>query len=276
MTLVQQWFSFIGAGLLVALLVWGFRRWRFNRAVNRPFPANWSEILQRRLVVYGKLPMPLRLEWEKLILHFLHTKHFEGCGGLALTDEIRVVIAAEACLLILNRPSTRYAGLRWIYVYPSTFIAKRERQDEYGVVSGGKTHLLGESWSNGRVILAWDSVEEGHRDYTDGRNVVLHEFAHQLDQEDGSADGAPLLYTRDSYTVWSKVFSEEFEDLHRDLAEGRRTLIDSYGATNPAEFFAVVTEVFFERPQIMKQKHPELYEQMLDYYRLDPMLWAVK
>ncbi|SMF52803.1 hypothetical protein SAMN02745866_03360 [Alteromonadaceae bacterium Bs31] len=269
-----EWFSFLGLCLLVAAVFYGFRRWRYRRAVVRPFPEAWSEILTRRLVVYRKLPDTQRAELERLILHFLYTKRFEGCAGLELTDEMRVIIAAEACLLILNRPSRRYAGLRWIYVYPSTFIAKREQQNEYGVVSGTSSHLLGESWSNGRVILAWDSVERGIADFSDGHNVVLHEFAHQLDQEDGTSDGAPLLYTRDSYAIWAQVFSREFSQLQRSLSFGFNTLIDRYGATNPAEFFAVVTELFFERPRAMQQHHPELYMQLKEYYRLDPVCWV--
>ena len=269
-----QWFSFLGFGFLLVAMYYGLRRWRYHRAVHRPMPEGWRKVLQRRLFVYNKLPQPLREELEGLILHFLYTKKFVGCAGLEVTDEMRLVIAAEACLLILNRPSRRYAGLRWIYVYPSTFIARREGQNEYGVVSDNTTHLLGESWSNGKVILAWDSVEKGIADYSDGQNVVLHEFAHQLDQEDGVSDGAPLLYTRDSYAIWSQVFSREFAQLQGALSYGFSTLINSYGATNPADFFAVVTELFFEKPGAMKHHHPQLYQQLQDYYRLDPLSWA--
>ncbi|WP_075185062.1 zinc-dependent peptidase [Teredinibacter haidensis] len=274
MSLTQQWFLFLGAGLVLAAVWFGVKRLRYRLAVGRAFPAAWQQILRQRLPVYDRLTPELRAELEHLILHFLYTKRFEGCAGLEMTDEIRVVIAAEACLLILNRPSRRYAGLRYIYVYPSTFVARRDRQDEYGVVSKATTHLLGESWSNGRVVLAWDSVERGRANFTDGQNVVLHEFAHQLDQEDGNADGAPLLYTRDSYSIWSQVFSREFDTHQRQLMAGDQTLIDAYGATNPAEFFAVVTELFFERPALMQQRHPALYGQLQQYYRLDPMLWA--
>jgi len=272
--IVQIWFSLVGlgVGLVAAFFVW--RRWKYKQAVNAPFPEPWRDILLRRTSVYRRLPSAMQAELERLVLHFLYTKRFVGCAGQEITDEVRVTIAAEACLLILNRPSTRYAGLRWIYVYPSTFIARREKRDAYGVVSDIASHLLGESWSNGRVILAWDSVERGLADYTDGQNVVLHEFAHQLDTEDGSADGAPLLYTKDSYAVWSQVFSREFATLQRDIMAGYGSLINAYGATNPAEFFAVVTELFFERPRAMSEQHPELFEQLRQYYRLDPRNWS--
>lgn len=274
MTIVQVWFSLVAAGVLLAVGVFAWRRWRYRRAVYGPFPAHWQEILDQYLPVYSRLPTALQSQLQRLVMDFLYYKRFVGCAGLEVTEAMRLIIAAEACMLILNRPSQRYAGLRWIYIYPSTFVAQREQSDAYGVVSQTRSAMLGESWSNGRVILAWDSVARGIADFNDGRNVVLHEFAHQLDTEDGSADGAPLLYTRDSYAIWSQVFSEEFQKLHRELAMGFRTLIDSYGATNPAEFFAVVTELFFERPAAMRERHPELFEQLLNYYRVNPLEWS--
>jgi len=152
-------------------------------------------------------------------------------------------------------------------------IAKQAEKNEYGLVSQQKRHLLGESWQNGKVILAWDSVESGMSNFHDGSNVVLHEFAHQLDQESGQANGAPLLYTKDGYRIWSQVFSEEFSALQHSLAVGHHSLIDSYGATNPAEFFAVVTELFFERPASLKKAHAQLFQLLKDYYQLDPRDW---
>lgn len=273
MNIVQVWFSLVALAVVAAGWVWWWRRWRFRRAVQAPFPEAWLAILRTRLPVFQRLPAHLQARLQALVLGFLYRKRFVGCAGLEVTDEMRVVIAAEACLLVLNRPNQRYDSLRWVYVYPSTFIAQREQSDAYGVVSTQRSAMLGESWSNGRVILAWDSVQRGIADFTDGRNVVLHEFAHQLDTEDGSADGAPLLYNRDSYAIWSQVFSREFAQLHRELALGFGTLIDSYGATNPAEFFAVVTELFFERPAAMQAQHPALFEQLRRYYRLNPLDW---
>ena len=250
-----------------------FKKWRYTKAMGQEFPESKKSILTKRLPVYQKLNTSLQNELHSLIQHFLYTKKFVGCAGLEINEEIETVIAAEACLLILNRPSTRYQSLKWIYVYPSTFEAKRNQQDAYGIVTEGRTKLLGVSWSNGRVILAWDSVEKGMADFDDGHNVVLHEFAHQLDQEDGAADGAPLLYTRDSYQIWAQVFSREFEELQIKLSKGKSTLIDSYGATNPAEFFAVVTELYFERPAQMRKRHPELFDVMKNYYQLDTLDW---
>lgn len=269
----QIYFTLVALLPLAALLYAGLRRFRYRRAMVLEFPPAWAQFLHKRLPVYRRLTTTEQEELQALIKHFLYTKTFIGCNGLEITDEIRVVIAAEACLLLLNRPSSRYAGLRWIYVYPTTFIARREQQDSYGVVSQQNNPLLGESWGNGRVVLAWDSVRSGMANFSDGHNVVLHEFAHQLDQEDGSADGAPLLYTRDSYRIWAQVFSREFEQLQRAVSRGQESLIDSYGATNPAEFFAVVTEVFYERPHELYAQSPDLFDALQDYYRVDPRRW---
>lgn len=273
MSNVQIFYLLLFLGVSLYLAYRWFNRLRYRRAMAQPFAAAWEQHLIKRMSFYGRLPASLKLDLQQCIKQFLYQKQFIGCAGLEMSDEIRLVIAAEACLLLLNRPNTCYRGLRWIYVYPSTFIAKREQRDAYGVVTEGRTHLLGESWSNGRVILAWDSVTRGISDPDDGHNVVLHEFAHQLDQEDGSADGAPLLYTRDGYHIWSRVFSREFLVLQQRVSKGKTSLIDSYGAINPAEFFAVVTELFFERPQIMAEKHKDLFAALADYYRVDPRDW---
>lgn len=263
--------------LVAALTLYGGFYWygqkKFQRYMRRPFPNSWQEILERRIPVYKRLSNAMQQELEQLIKRFLYYKEFVGCSGFDITDEVRVVVAAEACVLLLNRPNSCYRGLKWIYMYPSTFVAQREQRDEYGVVSQQRSYLLGESWSNGRVVLAWDSVNAGIADPDDGHNVVLHEFAHQLDQEDGRADGAPLLYTRDSYNVWARVFSKEFCTLQTRVSEGRKTLIDEYGATDPAEFFAVVTETFFERPELMYARHQQLFLALQDYYRVDPRSW---
>jgi Mlc titration factor MtfA (ptsG expression regulator) len=217
--------------------------------------------------------MPLRLQLRKLIKQFLHQVHFDGAAGLEITDEIRVTIAAEACMLLLNRPSGVFPRLRYIIVYPTSFIVDHAQIDESGVAAQHPRGLLGESWQNGKVILAWDSVLHGARNFLDGRNVVLHEFAHQLDSETGSTNGAPLLFGPSAYRVWAEVLSDEFADLQSRTRRGKRSLMDDYGATNPAEFFAVATETFFEKPRQMAEHHEELFETLLAYYRIDPRDW---
>jgi len=217
---------------------------------------------------------PAEQEQLKLLIKlFLADKTFYGCGGQLIDDDIRVTVAAQACLLILSQNRNPYPDLNSILIYPSTFVATREVANELGLVSTNHVAMLGESWSQGKVVLAWDNVKKGVMNLQDGQNVVLHEFAHQLDHESGSTNGAPVLSTGGAYKSWAVVFSKEFENLQKDVMHGKQSLIDHYGATNPAEFFAVATETFFERPQAMAENHQELYRQLKDYYKLDPGAW---
>jgi len=199
----------------------------------------------------------------------LAEKKFEGCGGLELTDEIRVTIAAQACLLLLHRETDYFPELDVILVYPHPYVAKTSAYFAGGVALADQQARFGQS-ASGVVVLAWDAVRRGASDVHDGHNVTLHEFAHQLDQEDGAADGAPRLATRAMYTAWAHVLGDEFTHLVDDVHEHRATDIDEYGATNPAEFFAVVTEMFFEKPKQLARRHPQLYQQLALFYRQDP------
>ena len=264
----------LGLGVLAIALALLIPWLRLKRALAAPFPPEWVAILERNIGVYRQLPMPLRLQLRQLIKQFLHQKTFSGAGGLVIDDEIRVTIAAEACMLILNRKSGVYPALRYIIVYPAAFVVARQSRDESGVVDPSARDLLGESWSNGKVILAWDSVLRGARNFSDGRNVVLHEFAHQLDSESGSVNGAPVLVGASSYRSWSEVFSEEFRQLQLETRHGKHSLMDHYGATNPAEFFAVATETFFEQPRQMATHHQQLFDLLSSYYRIDPREWT--
>ncbi|MGA9575106.1 MAG: M90 family metallopeptidase [Lysobacterales bacterium] len=266
------WFfvALVLAAMVIALVLPGYR---LKKAIAAPFPDEWVDIVERNIAVYRSLPMPLRLQLRNLIKQFLHQKHFSGAGGLEITDEIRVTIAAEACMLLLNRKTRVYPSLRYIIVYPSAFVVERQQGSEEGVVSEGRKGLLGESWSNGKVILAWDNVLHGSQNFVDGQNVVLHEFAHQLDSESGSTNGAPILTGKNCLRTWATTLSSEFEALQKDAWKGKRSLIDHYGATNPAEFFAVSTETFFEKPEQMAQFHAELFEVLKCYYRIDPRDW---
>ncbi|MFT5138429.1 MAG: Mlc titration factor MtfA (ptsG expression regulator) [Lysobacterales bacterium] len=266
------WLLLIIVAVITILVLW-VPRVRLKNAINAPFPDQWVKLLENNIQVYRQLPMPLRLQLRKLIKQFLHQKHFSGAGGLEITDEIRVTIAAEACMLVLNRSSDVYPGLRYIIVYPTSFIVDRASANSSGVVDHGPRNLLGESWQAGKIILAWDSVQHGARNFLDGQNVVLHEFAHQLDSETGSANGAPLLGGASSYNLWATVLSQEFETLQTASRRGKRSLMDHYGATNPAEFFAVATETFFEKPGQMAKHHSELFTSLVSYYRIDPREW---
>lgn len=258
---------------LAAIAAFAWPRYRLHKAVGKPFPQAWREILARNLPVYQRMPASLQRQLEQRIQHFLHEKYFTGCNGLHITDEIRVTIAASACLLLLNRSTGVYPGLRYILVYPSGFRTTHAGMDEYGLASTQQRGVLGESWGNGKVILSWDDVLYGNQDFNDGTNVALHEFAHQLDDEDGITNGAPVLPNAARYQRWAEVLSGEFAALRRAAFSGDESLFNYYGATNPAEFFAVATEHFFEQPQQMQELHPALFAELQQYYRVNPAEW---
>ena len=259
--------------LLIPVFFFGkklFRRAKRKRLLNTPSPENWLHVIRKNVPLYNRLPDSLKEQLHGLVNVFLAEKDFEGCGGLKINDEIKVTIAAQACMLLLNRKTSYFKKLHTILVYPHTYVAKTKSSN--GVITvDGRSIRLGESWQYGPVVLAWDSVTGGTSNITDAGNVVLHEFAHQLDQEDGAADGAPILEHRSSYQIWARVLSGEYEALRN--RRGPRSVIDDYGATNPAEFFAVATETFFEKPKQLKKKHPELYDELKNYYKLDPAEW---
>lgn len=239
----------------------------------RPFPADWRNILKLRVPYVRSLPADLQLQLKQHIQVFLAEKAFIGCDGLRITDEMRVTIAAQACLLILKRPRGYYPKLRQILVYPGSFVVDREHTDGIGVAHHARQVLAGESWEQGQVILSWHDTLEGAATPDDGQNVAIHEFAHQLDQETGAANGAPVLARREHYRRWSQVLGAEFNALQARASEREPSLFSDYGATDPAEFFAVISEVFFEQPLRMATEHPELYSQLTDFYRLDPLCW---
>lgn len=259
----------VAAGAVFLVVWWpALRRRRIRR---RPFPAPWLAVVRRRLPFFDRMDEPLRAELKDQIKVFVNDVRFIGCAGQPVDDEIRVTVAAQACLLTLG--GGRYSRLRSVLVYPSAFAAVREERDEAGLVSVTREELLGESWDLGRVVLAWDSVERGVVDPRDGDNVVLHEFAHQLDAESGAVNGAPPLPAPDARRRWARVFLREYESLKERRRLGLRGLLDEYGATDPAEFFAVATETFFERPAPMAARHGELYEELRRFYRVDPRGW---
>jgi len=248
------------------------RNRRRRELMHESIPDGWPELIAKNLPLYVRLPEELKQQLHGLVNVFLDEKRFVGCGGQEITDEVKVTIAAQACMLLLNRKTHFYRKLKTIYVYPHTYVAKGVQHDG-GLVIEGKSVRLGESWQNGPIVLAWDSIIGGARNVQDGRNVVLHEFAHQLDQEDGDADGAPILENRSSYRSWAAVLGDEYERLCRKQRGRKRSVINSYGATNPAEFFAVATETFFEKPKQMHKRSPEMYEELKNYYKLDPLAW---
>jgi Mlc titration factor MtfA (ptsG expression regulator) len=204
---------------------------------------------------------------------FISEKDFVGCNGIEINDEIKVTIAAQACLLLLNRKTNYYPKLKTILIYPSAFLKEQKQRNADGVQYTQHIALSGESWGFGKIVLSWEDSLHGAELPNDGHNVVIHEFAHQLDQENGKANGAPILGKNQNYQCWSEIFSKQFEILRHQASTGKPSIFDYYGATEPAEFFAVVSEVFFEKSKQFYQQHPELYKQLTDYYKVDPIHW---
>jgi Mlc titration factor MtfA (ptsG expression regulator) len=249
------------------------RHLRRAGVVAAPFPEAWREELAQSVPPWRSMSEEERTKLEKLVQIFLDEKTFEGAGGLVLTDAMRVTIAARACFLVLYRvglDDPLYPELSSVVVYPGAYRARDVRRGLGPATIVGDEARLGESSMRGVVVLSWQAVREGSANRHDGHDVVLHEFAHQLDAEDGVMDGAPALHDRGRYAAWAHALKPEYDALVGATARGQPSDIDDYGATNPAEFFAVVTELFFEKPAELRARHPELYAQLAGFYAVDP------
>ena len=259
-------------------MIFGFlKERRRNRLRARPFPNEWLKIIKNRVAFFVRLSATDQAELLDHIQVFLAEKGFEGCAGLGITDEIRVTIAAQACLLLLHRRTDYFPWLLTILVYPSTYLVEENRPVEGPVWGEGKMSRLGETGRTmGSMVLAWDAVKSGAADPSDGKNVVLHEFAHQLDYENFAADGAPALATREQQMSWREVMRTEFASLRAADDTGIPTLLDTYGATNPAEFFAVSVEAFFERPSALRSRHPKFYAELQRYFNQSPIDYSAE
>lgn len=251
-----------------------FFEWLKNRKRDKlreaPFPERWLAYLEASVPHYAALTEPEQQVLQDDTRIFLHEKHWEGCGGLQLTEEMQVVISAQASLLSLNLERKYYPNVLSVLVYPSTYRARVRTVGPAGVVTEGYSHRLGEAWETGPVILSWQDVQTGGRNPRDGRNVVFHEFAHKLDMLNGRSDGTPRLYDDAAYERWYAGMKREWDHLVRAARYGRRTFLDPYGAENASELFAVATEAFFEKPLPMRDYHPDLYAVLQEYYRQDP------
>lgn len=270
----------LGYGLALVVIVllafyWLFlhRRLRRRRVLSRAFPVRWQQQLQRDMVLYRQLPPELRQRVHQNTLLVLDEVNFYGCAGQEVTEPMKVLIAAHAALLVGGLTVDYYQRLTAILVYPGAYRSEVEWQD--GDVTGVEHQdRLGESWEAGRVILGWDQLALEAADPDTTSNVMLHEFAHQLDQLDGAADGAPPLSSGVSARNWHQVFTEAWQRLQARPPDGGG-VIDDYGATDPAEFFAVVTEAFFLTPDQLQAQEPELYHCLSEFYQLSPTDWKV-
>jgi Mlc titration factor MtfA (ptsG expression regulator) len=259
---------FLVSRALFPLLVRRTTARRFRRG---PIPSAWGDILDRNVPLARSLTPDERERLLRLMQVFLHDKPFEGCAGLEVTEEMKVTIAGHACLLLLNLDGPCYPGVQSILVYPEAFLAKRLLPDTLSTVEPLPVPqpLAGESW-HGVVLVSWGDMRRSIADPHDGQNVALHEFAHELDKEDGWADGVPLLGSRSAVRTWGRVLAEHYERLRQQADRREPNALDAYGATNKAEFFAVATETFFENPHHLRATAPDLYEVLKAYYRQDP------
>lgn len=246
------------------------RRWRRLRA-SAP-PADLDAVLRANVPLYSAMPDDLQRQLLGHVNVFLAEKRFIGCGGQEIDNEVRYTVAGTACILLLNREPEYFPGFTSILVYPDTF-ESMDVQYDGPVEVHERTARAGESWHRGPVVLSWGDVVRGVTDPVDGFNVVLHEFAHKLDEQDSDTDGLPELHASDHYGEWAEVLGREYAALQERAARGANHVLDDYGLESPAEFFAVATESFFESARAMRRQLPDLYEQLRRYYRVDPASW---
>lgn len=262
--------------LSVAAWLWAPMAWRGlqrKRIRSQAFAPHWRETLRRRMPAFARLPTDVQWRLKKHAQVLMAETPFVGCAGLQVSDEMRVLVSVQAALLLLRPGVSHFENLRQILIYPSAFAVQRSKADGAGLVRDERHALVGESWQQGQAILSWEDVVHGAANPSDGRNVVLHEFAHQLDQANGAANGAPWLSGAQHRNRWAQVMTAEFQALQRRLANDEPGLIEAYAATNPAEFFAVISELYFEKPLELAQQHPALYAQFRGLYGVDPLAW---
>jgi Mlc titration factor MtfA (ptsG expression regulator) len=242
---------------------------RRRAIVSEPFPTEWLSHLDTNVAHFALLSTDDQAKLRDLLRVFIAERDWEGCGGLVLTDEMRVTIAAHACILILALDIDCYADVSTILVYPQAFMVP-SRKVEGVIVTESEKPTLGEAHLRGPVVLAWDEVLQAGRDLGIGENLVFHEFAHQLDFSDGVIDGTPPLSGRGEYDAWREGMGHALDEVRREVKAHRRSLLGSYAAQNPAEFFAVATECFFDNPKALEMHHPTVYGLLKNYYRQDP------
>ena len=265
---------------LVAVLILvgaiSFRHWaqrqERKRLLSMPLSDHQLAIVAEQVPLTKRLPDELRTKLGGKINLFLKQVEFIGCNGLTVTEGMKLSIAAQACLLVVNN-DTWYDGLTTVLIYPGAFTSHHEEREGY-VVHEGETVRTGESWSKGPVILSWVHAQNGAANSTDGQNVVFHEFAHQIDDLSGRTNGIPDLNSIEGLKDWAKAFDAAYKAHVHSVQTGRKTLFDAYGSSGPQEFFAVAVETFFERPQALKHMEPAVYGQLAQYFRVDPSDWA--
>ena len=245
------------------------RRWRRARILRHDTldAALWRAAIERYPFTRA-LSQPELERLRQLTILFLHEKAIQGAGGMSVREDVRIAIAVQACMLILNLDLDYYRGWIEIIVYPDEFVAKYEYVDEAGVAHKVEEPMTGESWQHGPVILSWADAQQAGCGAA--YNVVMHEFAHKLDMLNGEANGFPPLHSNMDRARWSHALSAAFDDFCRRVETGREIEIDDYASESPAEFFAVMSEAFFETPLTVRDRYPQVYTQFVQFYRQDP------
>ena len=248
-----------------------YRAWRRHVLLRSriPYPI-WHDCIASAPVLSPLDPQEQH-RLRRLASLFLHEKTITGAGGLGVDSSMRVYIAAQACLLILNLDLDYFRGWSEVIVYPDTFVVSRGEYDSYGVIHETRRALAGEAWRRGPVILSWSDARAGASPHGPASNVILHEFAHKLDMLNGAANGMPPLHYGMVREEWTAALSQAYESLYHQVELHHHTAIDPYAAESPAEFFAVLTEVFFRQPERLNHLYPDAYRQLRLYYRQDPL-----
>ncbi|MDX1586145.1 MAG: zinc-dependent peptidase [Balneolaceae bacterium] len=237
----------------------------------RPFPARWLRILEKKMPVYRNLSEETRKKLHNRMQIFLYEKIFEGCGGFSMGEENKVIIAAHACMLILEEPSGYYPSLKSILIYPADYVAPVYEQDAGGVVTEGWESRSGESWNPGNIVLSWKDISHDLEHPSDGNNLIYHEFMHQLDYQYGLSSGIEDNGQTDSEDEWTRELARTYRSLLKKAQRGEEDLLDLYGATAPAECLAVATECFLEQPEAVQQRYPDLYRHLASFFGYDPV-----
>ncbi|MEM7304109.1 MAG: M90 family metallopeptidase [Pseudomonadota bacterium] len=262
--------------IIAAIVLWYARKQlRISKRLklsNKPLQADAIAILEKNVSIYNLLSDELKHELRGYINIFLDEKKFYGHDGIQIDDVIRLTVAGNACLLLLQGNKNYFPGFTSILIYPDTYVAQQTTH-ESGLATQDVSVRAGESWMRGPVILSWADVVRGNDHPGDGHNVVIHEFAHKLDEQDGVMDGMPVLRDKSQYAEWTNILSAEYVSLQERVKQGKNKVMDAYGTVSPAEFFAVATESFFEKPVLMKKRLPKLYDQLQKFYNIDPAAW---
>lgn len=267
------WLFSLTAALVAVLVYAPIRRYRRNRRLAaQPLPATWQQWLQDRWWLYPYLPDTVRLALHRQLQVMLANTDFYGCNGLTVTEPMRVLTLAQAALMNAGVGRMQWSGFPVVLLYPEAFVREGEVADELGLVAYERQELLGESWEQGKVVLSWADIEQDLRG-EDGHCLVVHEYAHQLDGRDGVMDGTPPLDTTQDLKRWAAVMAAAYEDLCQQTSASAR-LIDPYAMTNPEEFFSVMCETFFVRPDVLHSAYPRVYGELKQFFRLDPFLWV--